>query len=176
MPTPAWDTVAVRYKAKHLFTGTVRAGTVTLTLTSRLTWNDPAGDSVVISEPDPQVFTLDVNGAFATAVPAIDDPNIAPDDWAILVVEAFSDGSDGKSYYIYPMLSDVALGYDIPQRRPIVAASDVIEPTLVERGLPGGFTMLNADGVPVGSAGQTFCTQQAFDDLISLLTTKGVLP
>jgi hypothetical protein len=108
-PSPNWNTVPVFATWLNL-DGSPKTGSIKFTVAERVYANTddiifPGGDSVSVDL---------VKGSIAVDFPAVDDPDISPNDWSVKVEEKFPDNS-GATYYIQPKLSDLPTGVNLNQ-------------------------------------------------------------
>jgi hypothetical protein len=106
-PSPNWNTVPVFATWRNL-DGSPKTGSIKFTILERVYANTddiifPGGDSLVVDL---------IKGSINVNFPAVDDPDISPNDWSVKVEEKFPDGS-GATYYIQPKLTDLPIGLNL---------------------------------------------------------------
>lgn len=143
-PAPSWATVPVYGTYKNPLTGVPLTGSVRFTIGVRINDNTddiifPAGSSVTLQL---------VNGVLTTAMPAMDDPDIAPAGTGILVEELLT---GGEKYYIVPTLAMLPGGLDL---RTVVTGSGTTTPDPAAlRSVAGGLAGLDSAGDVINAAG-----------------------
>lgn len=146
-PAPAWNLIRC-YGTWNNLDGTKKAGAYRVSIPQRVS---DATDDVIIPAG---IF---LNGSLNTGagpsldilIPAVDDPDISPQNWAVNVTVNFNDGSAPETFNLQPSVSGGAVNL-----RTIVLPSNA--PPLTEllfRGVPGGLAELDADGDVTNAAG-----------------------
>lgn len=140
-PAPAWNLIRV-YGTWNNLNGTRKAGAYRVSIPQRVV---DVPDDVMIPAG---VFT---SGSLVTTpggvsldvlAPAVDDADISPRDWGLLVDVTFSDGSLAEQFLIRPSIA--AGQINLRTVTPITAANPTGDPVVVDPDLTDAEVLANA--------------------------------
>lgn len=152
-PAASWTGIPV-FGTYLNFDGTPKQGKIVFTIATRIVDNT---DDIIFPGGGAVQVTLGAEtGTASVNVPAVDDPDISPNDWQVRVDEKLTDGS-GKSYYIQPLLADLNNTPPGINLRQVVVPPDApnAAPPTYMRGVAGGVAALDSAGNVLDADGNT---------------------
>ena len=150
-PSPSWSVVPVYGVYTNPMDGSPVTGSIKLTIQNRVV---SATDGEIFPEGSTQTVALGTEtGSVSVNLPAVDDPDISPDNWSIKIEEKFT-GLTGRTYYIQPTLAMLELDPPGLNLCTIILDDNNSKPTIAEmKGVPGGVAALNDQGKVVDASG-----------------------